>query len=322
MTENKVIACPSCNRNNGVHRMTCIYCGANLPVEPGRETEKLPALRPLEEAELGFNLICFPADSLADDSALREIETVTRLDSQQVAELMRANLPVPIARPQSREDADIFYKRLLSVGVRTTIIPDEELSVQVLPFRVRRIKPLGDTLELWSNELTHPELVRWSDISLFVFAAIRYTQISTQEETRSRRTGRELKDLNETVRDEFLFDFFDGRTTRHFRIRAESFDYTCLGQNRSILASENYRTLERWMLENAPKAIVSRDFRQISRALEPVWPLNKNILRQPMKRIGVGKVAFQADSFLDNEGQFTRFSRMLFRLNQKGMYSG
>jgi hypothetical protein len=320
MTETKVIACPACNRNNGVHRVTCIYCGFSLPVEAGRETEKLPNLRQLEETELGFNLVCFPSDSLSDDSALQEIETVTRLEPIQVSELMRATVPVPIARAQTRSDADIFYKRLLAAGVRTTIIGDDELSVAIPPFRVRRIKPMGDVLELWSNELTRPETIAWKDISLFVFGAVRYTQVSTQEETRSRRNGREIKDLSESIRDEFLFDFFDRATTRHFRLRGDSFDYSCLGPHRTMLASENYKRLEAWLIEGASGAVVSREFRRLSRALESVWPLNKTILRQPLKRIGVGKVAFQSDAYYDNEGQFTRFSRTLFRLYQKGLY--
>lgn len=320
MTENKVVACPACNRNNGVHRVACIYCGASLPIEAGKETEKLPNLRPLEEAELGFNLVCFPADSLSDESALREIETVTRLEPIQISELMRATVPVPIARAQTRSDAEIFYKRLLGAGVRTTVIGDDELSVSVPPFRVRRIKPMGDFLELWSNELTRPETIAWKNISMFVFGAIRFTQVSTQEETRSRRNGREVKDLSESFRDEFLFDFFDRQSPRHFRIRSDAFDYSCLGEQRTMLASENYKRLETWFLQGAGDSIVSREFRKLSRAMEPVWPLNKTILRQPLKRIGVGKVAFQSDAFYDNEGQFTRFTRTLFRLYQKGMF--
>lgn len=320
MTESKVVACPACNRNNGVHRVTCIYCGATLPVEAGKETEKLPNLRPLEESELGFNLVCFPGDSLSDESAISEIETATRLEPIQISELMRATVPVPILRAQTRSDAEIFYKRLLGAGVRTTIIGDDELSISVPPFRVRRIKPMGDSLELWSNELTRPETIGWNDIALFVFGAVRYTQVSTQEENRSRRNGREIKDLSESFRDEFLFDFFDRRSTRHFRLRGDSFDYSCLGEQRSILASENYKRLETWFLQGTPNSIVSREFRKLSRALEPVWPLGKTILRQPLKRIGVGKVAFQSDAFYDNEGQFTRFSRTLFRLYQKGLF--
>ncbi len=319
MPETTIIVCPACNRNNGIHRMACIYCGHSLPVEAGRELEKLPGLRQLEETELGFNLVCFPSDSLSDESALREIEVITRLDLLQIAELMKASVPVPIARAQTQSDAEIFYRRLLAAGVRTTIVSDADLSVNVPPRRIRRIKRMEGGIELWSSEHSLPEDVAWDDISLFVFGAIRYRQVLTQEEMKARRNGRELKDINETISDEFLFDFFDQRTSRHFRIRSDSFDYNCLGVQRKLLAQENYRILDEWMTSSVPRAMVNREFRKVSRALEPVWSLTKTVQRQPLKRIGVGKVSFGTQANFDNEIQFTRFSRTLFRLSQKGL---
>ena len=51
-----VITCPSCNRNNGVRRTSCLYCGAPLPVTETSAALQVPTLRPVEEWEKGFDL--------------------------------------------------------------------------------------------------------------------------------------------------------------------------------------------------------------------------------------------------------------------------
>jgi hypothetical protein len=315
----EIVACPKCNRNNGVHRVACIYCGAALPITKETELEKLPALRPMDETELGFNLICFPADSLTDAAARREIEIVARLSDAQIESVLAFDKPVPLVRTQSRADAEILYRRLLAVGVRTTILSDEEIAIATPPRRVRRLHPTATGAQMWSAEQTPLAWLAWDEISLVVFGTLRFRRLLTQEESNRRNDGREVKDLSEQSGDEAVIDFFGPSLEKHFRIRAGSFDYGCLGKRMRLLAAENYAQLGDWMVERAARAAVDRDFRQTSKFLELVWPSTKTVERQPLRRVGVGKVAAEVASSFDNETQLTRYARMQFLLRRKGL---
>lgn len=86
-----------------------------------------------------------------------------------------------------------------------------------------------------------------------------------------------------------------------------------------MLAGENFKELGGWLQELMPQAVVIQDFRKWTRMMEPIWPLSTVTERQPLKRIGVGKIATEAFLIIDNLSQFTRFGRLQFLLHQRGL---
>ncbi|HNJ40740.1 MAG TPA: hypothetical protein PKZ53_09645, partial [Acidobacteriota bacterium] len=92
-------------------------------------------MRPMEETELGVNLIFFPEESLVDQHTRHEIESVSRLSAELVDLYLQVKSPIPLLRLQDETDASLTRHRLLAAGVRTAMIPDADLTLKQLPHR-------------------------------------------------------------------------------------------------------------------------------------------------------------------------------------------
>ena len=320
MVEVTLVACPLCHRNNNSQRLLCIYCGGQLPVIEGSEFHKLPVVRPMEETELGVNLIFFPEESLVDQHTRHEIESVSRLSAELVDLYLQVKSPIPLLRLQDETDASLTRHRLLAAGVRTAMIPDADLTLKQLPHRIRQVVWQSDSLDLWGADQTLLARLPWSTVTLLVFGALRFKQTQVIEANNVYGRGREIKDVSENVTEELTIDLFGGNLQHHFRIRSDSFDYSCLGNRKRLLVAENFREFCTMLTERATQATIDRGFRQVTRLIEPVWPLEKSTERLPLKRIGVGKVTSESVVLADNQAQLTRYSRMLFLLRSRQIW--
>jgi len=313
MTTAKIstVACPKCGRLNGLHRTTCLFCGQPLLV-PGQESQVLPSLRDAADIEPGYNVIFLPSLPPTAE-AIEEVATVGRLTPEQAAHLLASPSPVPIARAATSHDAVLLTQRLAQSGLRTLILSDTQLSPLHPPRRARALVAVGEYLEVWSSEPATPLRLPWKDISLLVFGMLRFRQVLARESTATRRTKAEREEIYTNDEEVPVIDLFGPTLATHIRIRADGFDYSCLGPRRGLLAAENHARLGDWLLASvSAPTVVNRDFRAVARAIEPVWGLTKTSSRQPFKRAGIGKVSAEMTEYVDNDRQFTCFARSLF----------
>ncbi|MBX7223435.1 MAG: hypothetical protein K1Y36_26210 [Blastocatellia bacterium] len=287
-------------------------------MEEGQELLKLPVIRPMEETEHGYNVIFLPGPNSVGEAGRQEIEIVTRLSFDQIDGIIQAGVPLPLARTVDEQDATLIRQRLQSSGVETQIVSDLELQTGA-PRRVRKLHLEDGQLHLWSSELLPLAKVAVTDICILVFGSIRTRHVQVTEANKLYGRGREVKDINERYSDELIIDLLGPSLTDHYRIRPDSFDYTCLKGRMRMLAGENFKELGGWLQELMPQAVVIQDFRKWTRMMEPIWPLSTVTERQPLKRIGVGKIATEAFLIIDNLSQFTRFGRLQFLLHQRGL---
>ncbi len=308
--EHSVVTCPQCGRRNGIHRATCLFCGCPLSLA-GQEAHVLPSLREATDLEPGYNVVFLPGPALTA-SIVEEVARVSRLTTEQVASLLASPAPVPIARTTTAHDAKLLVQRLAGQGLRLLILSDMQLAPLHPPRRARALTAAGEYLEVWGHSPAEPLRIAWKDVSLVVFGVLQFHQVMTRESA-SRRTKVEREEIYAADDEVAVIDFFGPTLATHVRIRADGFDYSCLGAKRSLLAAENHTRLGNWLLDSVGHtAVVNRDFRTVARALEPIWGLTKTSSRQPFKRAGIGKVATEMTEYVDNERQFTCFSRSLF----------
>lgn len=278
---------------------------------PGQEAHVLPNLRDAADIEPGYNVVFLPGPALTAD-VVEEVATVGRLTTEQAACLLASPSPVPVARAATAHDATLLVQRLARCGLRTLILSDTQLAPLHPPRRARALAPSGEYLEVWGYDPSAPFRIARTDISLVVFGALRFRQVLAREAA-SRRAKVEREEICTTDEEVSVIDFFGPTLATHVRIRADGFDYSCLGAGRSLLAAENHARLGDWLLNSVGGGVVvNRDFRAVARALEPIWGLTKTSSRQPFKRAGVGKVAAETTEYVDNERQFTCFARSLF----------
>jgi hypothetical protein len=318
----ELVACEGCARANPPTRMNCIYCGAALPVTAESEALRRPTLRKLEEWEQGFNIVLLPggAEALSSPGALSEAADFLRLEAAQLSALVEARVPLPLALAATKEEAELITRRLGALGLPVEAVADEDLGASKMPKRIRALE-IGDE-ELVGRGGPDEEAcgVEWGDVELFVVGRI-FTKRVEVEEVKKRLKGRqELVDARELLYDEAVLDIFGAPSegAAGWRIMADSFDYSCLGAGKGLLARDNFNTLVGMLRARASSAGFDGEYVRLRHLLAAVWPPAERTESLGLRRSRPGRLSTEAVTIASNEAQFTRYSRLRRHLAQKG----
>ncbi|MGB8508171.1 MAG: hypothetical protein WCD76_07190 [Pyrinomonadaceae bacterium] len=314
----QLVACEECLRANPPTRLNCLYCGVDLPVTEASAALRRPALKRLEEWEPCFNVVLLPrASDEIPASAIDDAADWLGLERVQLREIASAGCALPIARANSREDAELISTRLGSRGLAVEIFADEVLTPADAP--ARRIRALDMTdAALVGRASSDGENIslHWTDVSLLVSGRL-FTKRVEVEARQGRLRRDELVEARELVEDEAVLDIYPtttGAGHEGWRIEAESFDYTCLGEAKGLLARDNFVSLARTLRERAPAARFDEDYKRVRHLLAHAWPLVEHTQSQGLKRERFGRFNTGAVTIVSNETQFTRYARMIWQL--------
>ena len=309
----ELVACPACRRTNAPTRMKCLYCGATLQVAAGAPDLRRPALRPLEAWEQGFNVVLLARAEDADelpDYALHEAATLLRLEPGQLHKIIAARTPLPLARTALAEEAALIERKLAPLGLACEIIADEALAVEAQPpQRVRRCEFTPDLLIAWASADSAPQTIAWAEIVLFVTGRISRRQIEV-EEMRGRGGASVVAETREFHADEALLDIYAHEGLANLRVVADSFDYTCLGAEKGLLAAENFARLSAALRRRAPQAVFDSDYAALRHLLQAAWPIAEQTSTGGLRRARPGRMNTEAVTSVSNETQFTRYGRL------------
>ena len=314
----QMIACEVCLRANPPTRLNCLYCGAQLPATAASAALQLPTLRRLEEWERGFNVIHLPSGQIdLAATRLNEAAAVLRLEGEQLKGILAAGLRLPLARAAAPEEAALIERRLAALGLRTETVSDEELMVEThAPLRLRRLEIAEETLRGWAKAEADSVAVAWQDITLLVAGRL-YTKRLEVEERRGRGAEKEIVESREMLEDEGVLDIYAAGREGNWRIAASGFDFSCLGQRKSLLATENFRALVALCRARAAAAAYDDDYWRVRHLLAPVWPLAERTEARGLRRTRPGRFHTEAYLIMSNEAQFARYSRLRhYQLNQ------
>lgn len=321
----EMVACEACLRANPPTRMSCLYCGAVLPVGEAGNDLRRPTLRALEAWEQGFNVVLVPpaaagADELSVDN-LSEAARLLRLEAGQLREMVRAGAHLPLARVASREEASLVERKLAALGCQVETVADEELGVEThAPKRIRRLEIGADALTGWTSAESEAARVEWTEIALLVAGRIARKRIEVEERRGGgRQADAEVVETREFQTDESALDLYVAGSIVNWRILAESFDYSCLGAEKSLLAAENFKRLTETLRARATVAAFDDSYRSVRAFLKFAWPLAEQTEAGSLKRIRPGRYNAEAVTSVTNETQFTRYGRLLqyFRLRSR-----
>ncbi|HEX8068687.1 MAG TPA: hypothetical protein VF546_01965 [Pyrinomonadaceae bacterium] len=309
----ELIACPACQRTNAPTRLRCLYCGAALPAPAaGREDLRRPALRALEAWEQGFNVVLH---ARAEDAPELPPETVAeaarllRLEPDLFARVLAARTPLPVACAASAEEAAFVERRLGALGLACAVVADETLGVAAQPpQRVRRFEFDDAGLTAWSGAEGAPQTVAWGELVLLVVGRISRRQIEI-EERGGRRARGEIVATREFYEDESVLDLYTDEPARNWRVRAESFDYNCLGAGKSLLAAENFARLVAALRARAAAVVCDEDYQGLRHLLAAAWPAAEETA-SGLRRGRPGRLNREAITTVSNETQFTRYGRL------------
>ncbi|MBK9215293.1 MAG: hypothetical protein IPM59_06785 [Chloracidobacterium sp.] len=301
----------SCGRTNPPNRSACVYCGKALEIAD-LSTVRF-SLRQPETWERGWNLIYLP--NLNDPRPNAAVLSgIVGIDAERLTPLLDAGVPVPVARVSSDAELAASVKKLSGLGLDCRIVGDADLDADSLPTRIKGIEITGDGITVWDFNTHATQHICRDDLALLVIGTLRSSRTDSLE--KKRRRGKEAKVLDETTADsdQAVLDIYSRSEARGWRIHLAGFDFTCLGQDKSLLAGENLRRLVTALSEYAPNAKVVTDYARIRNSLDAIWPVESRKDPQGLQRAGFGKVEFGSVASTNNVIQFTKYSRLQWHL--------
>jgi hypothetical protein len=301
--------CPRCRRRTAAARGACIYCGETLPTS---KLTSAPSQRNLDAAERAFNTILEPPRVAADEAVIANFAAALNIEATEAAELIAANKRLPIARSQTRQEAEMIAELVRGCELVAFVVADEELEIERELTRARRIEIMDGDLNVQHNGGTMS--VAAADIKVMVVGSLRQSRVDYSEGLRGMRTqSASVLETAEFRLDETWLDVYGRSLEESFRLRAEAFDYSGLVARLAFRAESNFQAALGVLQQAAPAAAVDRDFMRLRQLLGRAWPERTHNEARGLKRTGIAyRPVALASLTTDNRDQFERYSRLMF----------
>ena len=250
-----------------------------------------------------------------DQSVLAEAAQLLDLNPAQLSTLLGLRLPLPAVEVSDINDAERLQALLQNLGIDSLAIPMAEMMAMDQSYRVRALAFSADELTGLLATGGSSVSARLDEIVLLVTGRLVVSRAELEQ--RRKRGGKQTVDSRQLFSDESVLDFYFTESATSWRIRANAFDFSCLGSLRSATAFENYRILINFLSEKAPQAQLDDSYSRIRSALEIGWPIEPRTSTGEWRRRGAGKFNMTTITTTDNEEQFTRYSRLRFYLTRR-----
>ena len=312
-----MVRCEECLRANPPTRVTCLYCNAPLPSNAATANLQKPSLRPLEKWEQGYNtiLLTTPANGL-NEATLADAADLLKLSQESLKRIIASNQPMPLTRTATFDEASLLDLRLNRMGLKTIAVSDKDLGIpESPPHRVRALQLDDSGMNMQQTPDAGGVYLRWSELSLLIVGRLIARSVELQER-HSSRAEHEILDASEILTDVAVVDIYAQTLRRSFRILANSFDYSCLGEEKSLLAEKNFSVLLQLTCRRAPQTEYDDAYNSLRLALEAAWPAEQQTMSRGWRRERPGKYSVGAVTETSSENQFTRYSRLRYYLKQ------
>ena len=301
----ELVACPACSRANPPTRANCLYCGAVIGVTVAATSSPATTTTPEIEAEDVVNVVAVPARS----GALEAIAEVAQLLSLSPAELtsLLSGRVAPLCARTTTEQAQAISDKLRDAGIEPLTISDGQLNLTTPPKEIAALTMENDALTASVRRTCKKVSAPWTELILIVIGRLYST---TTEVEQKRGKSKQVLDERQLTSDEAVLDIYSESDESGWRIRAGSFDFSCLGANKKPIAFENFRAVVDVLQRNGTQAVVDERYVRMRVALNKVWPLESRVGASERRRTLTREVSATA-TVSDNELQFTRYSRLL-----------
>lgn len=307
----EMIACDACGRANPPNRFNCIYCAHELEISTGDTAATRFTSRKLETWERGFNLIL--VRHLDAGGKCGAAADLLRVEIANFNEIVQSATPLPVVRVESEKEAALIRTRLEEIGFVCSVMSDDELAADKPHVRLSAAELNDETLEVVSFNTKERIKIAWNDVALIVSGVLTKGRVDSLEKKR-RRGKTELIDETATSSDEEIFDLYTRDDAAGFRVHQAGFDFSCLGNNKGLLASENMRRLIVELKQRAPNARYINSYGQLRHLLRDVWEVESRKDFHGLQRSGFGKVESTSVASTSNLVQFNKFSRLQWHL--------
>ncbi|HEY6804072.1 MAG TPA: hypothetical protein VI306_10870 [Pyrinomonadaceae bacterium] len=303
----QMIRCEECLRANPPTRVNCLYCGAALPLTKESAKLRRPTLRQPEKHEAGFNSIFV---GLEDTNDLVNAASLLKLPVEKLEGIIATKQPLPLARTASVDEAQLVFDRLHDVGIKVMTLSDEELGLRAESIvRVRSLNFEAECLLVNQGSGKEPVEVAWATLCLIVPGRLVVKKVEFKERM-SRNAENEILDMSQFFSDELVFDLYSSAHEETWRIGANSFDFSCLGSEKTLVSGENVKRLMDVVISRSSELRLDNSYADMRPHLDYVWPMDQETHSQGWRRQRPGKFSIGAATVNSNERQFSRYSRL------------
>jgi len=310
-TPEQMIRCDECLRANPPTRVSCLYCATALPLTEQSLKLRKPTLRQPEKHEPGFNCIFVPdPEGYQESESLSEAASLLKLTAEKLKAVLQSGRRLPIARTASRDEAQLVQERLQELAITTLTLSDEDLGISddsIL--RARSLSIEDDCLVVYQPGGKEPLKLLWSELLLIVSGRLVVKKVEVKERM-SRRAENEILNTSQFFSDEAVFDIHSASQGKSWRVSANNFDFSCLGERKTLVAGENLNTLREVIVSRAHSVCVDDSYNEVRPLLDFTWPSEQEIQSQGWRRERPGKYSLGAATVNSNETQFSRYSRL------------
>ena len=269
-----------------------------------------PTLLTPDKLEPGYNAIL--AGHRQTHDTLHDAAELLKLPADALARILSSNQTLPLARTATYEEAQLLMARLNDLGIEAMVLSDEELGIaETNIMRVRSITFERASFSLCAARRGEPLLLKYDDLILLIQARL-FTKKTSVTERSTQGAENQIQDASEFYADESVVDFYSSVHQQTFRIAANSFDFSCLGNRKALLVNENMPVLVEVIQSQAPHIEIDDSYKGVRQTLELVWGSEKATKSDGWRRDGPGRVKVGATTTLSNENQFTRYSRLRY----------
>ncbi len=315
----QLVRCDNCLRANPPTRLRCLYCGSGLPITEEAANFKKPTLRPLDKWERGYNNILLPPPANLTADQLAQAADVLKLTTGDLERIMARAMPLPLARTATTDDASIIKSRLARLQIDTQVVSDEQLGIdETQVIKVRAMEIDEASMSAYQTPESPPLKLPWADFALIVLGRLITRRIELKEQ-KTRGTENRITDSSEFVTDEAVIDLYVGNESVSYRIAANSFDFSCLGAEKGLLAAENISKLVKFLKHRLPDVVFDDTYNSLRKTLEVVWASEQRNESRGLHRQLPGRVSIGSATETSNDSQFLRYSRLRYFLRSQNL---
>lgn len=307
-----MVACDACKRANPPRRLTCLYCGHDLQVTGIIAVGAPVSLRKLEIWERGWNVILRRVPPDASSNLAGIVATVGR-EAAIIQDILALATPMPIARVGTEREAYLVSDQLTGLGLESLVLADETLDAEHPPKRLRSIIFDEFGIAVTSFNTGHVTQIPGDDLAILVQGILVSAKTNSLEK-RGIRGNTTILDESDSSYDEAVLDIYTRSDPQGFRIYLAGFDFSCLGEEKRILASDNLGILTDKLKAHAVDCRVVDHYKRTRHLLDGVWNVESRNDPSGLIRAGFGKLGFGKVASTNNGLQFTKFSRFQWHL--------
>lgn len=302
--QDELILCGKCAKPNPPNRLQCLYCGDALDLPAEISDGLLIKLEEIDPLQNGINIVLIPKGKNTETAG---IVKAVAIDEGLIEFALRHDSPMPIARVGENDAALRIQDRFSSLGIATKLVPDIELKGETSPKRIRSLAFEKDSISFISFNSNERFDISCSLIEAIVVGTI----VETRWDATVKKSRKETKHVDEssTTSDFGVIDVHIAGDTIGYRILAHGFDFSSLGENKSLLAVENFRKLITVIREAAPAAVFDDTYASKQKFLDLVWEPTRRNESKGVLRAGLGLAVSKGES-TSNAVQFTKYSRL------------